>query len=116
MAEDEEGRAGEAADGLNKLIDTVQRFRAWESLLVLFFARYYMGESNPIEAAMRDRDFLVGQHTANGDPEGARAVEKNYEALRAYIKAALDVRAGRGQEKDRGLLHLVSPPKSTDGA
>lgn len=65
------------------------RFRAWESVLYLFFARYYFGKADPISAATYDRDFLAGlRRESAGDEVGAQDIEQLYGVLFTMVKAA----------------------------
>ena len=110
------------AENLARVTETfageLHRFRAWEQQHILFSARYYFnfGKADPIGAAMCDRDFLAKSFRAANDEVGAQAVEKNYDLIRIYIERFLDVKAGRGQAKDRPFLQLVPPPESRDSS
>jgi hypothetical protein len=77
------------AAGMERLIDRVKRHDAWESILYLFFARYYLGRDDPAGAATHDRDFLAGCHRKHGqDEEGAREVEAIYKTIFVLIETA----------------------------
>jgi hypothetical protein len=110
MAESEEGQTETTPAAGVTIFD---HCRAWELQQTLFSARYYynVDKADPIAAAMRDRDFLVGHCQRANSEATAAAVEKIYEGIRLFIQCALDAEAGRGQEKDRSFLHLVPPPE-----
>jgi hypothetical protein len=79
------------------------RFRAWEALLYLFFARYYIEKPDPIGAATLDRDFLADQHRKFAQDEaGAQDIIKLYDAIFTYIKAGQEARQLKveGEEED----------------
>lgn len=87
----------------------LRRFRAWEALLYLFFARYYFGKDDPVGLATKDREYLAGQRRELAqDEEGAKDIERIYEVLFKLIDAAQ--RHPEGPERDRAFLRLVPSP------
>src|SRR5262245_54384895 len=56
--------------------------KAWHSILSLFFVRYYAGFDEPIQAAMKDRDFLAKSWREYGKKEEvAVEVERVYQSI-----------------------------------
>ncbi|MDT5262280.1 MAG: hypothetical protein QOC61_1284 [Acidobacteriota bacterium] len=111
MAESEEGQTEERPPLDVGIIAHIAHAEAWGLQQTLFSARYYYNfdKADPIAAAMRDRDFLVKHCQRANDEAAARAVEKIYEGIQLFIQCAIDVAAGRGEERDRAFLHLVPP-------
>lgn len=81
----------------------LRRFRAFEALLYLFFARYYVDKGDPIGAATWDRDFLADQRRKYAqDEDGAQDIIKLYDPIFTYIKAGLEAKQVKasGEEDD----------------
>ncbi len=92
-------------EGTKKIVDELMRFRAWESLLYLFFARYYSGKDDPTAAAMADRDLLASHRREFAqDEEGAQQIERLFQAVFTLIKAGQDHKRGRGRDEDDAPL------------
>ncbi len=87
--------------GFAKLTDEVMRFRAWESVLYLFFARHYSRLDDPMGAATWDRDFLADQRRKLAqDEEGARGIEALYQSLFVLIEAGQRHKSALGRKDD----------------
>jgi hypothetical protein len=99
MADEQPKEKGDIADGMGKLVDEVLRFRAWESLLYLFFARYYSGMSDSTAAATWDRDFLADlRRRLAQDEEGAQDIEGIYKHILAMIETGRRRKTESGAE------------------
>ena len=80
--------------------DEAARLRAWESILVLFFARYYTDLPDPIAAAEADRDLLT-RLVSEQDEECARHLEGHYAKIIAYVKSGQELKAWRDRKRHR---------------
>lgn len=90
LAEVSTKNAEMAAQSSKVFADELQRFRAWEAILYLFFARYYVNKEDAIRVAAADRDLLADryrQHEAG--EEIAQQVEFIYKGITAFIEAGL---------------------------
>ncbi len=97
--------AAQAAEGLLEstkvFTGELMRFRAWESVLYLFFARYYSRLDDPMGAATWDRDFLAGRRRELADDEeGARGIEALYQSLFVMIEAGQRHKSALGRKDD----------------
>jgi hypothetical protein len=105
MADEQPKEKGDIADGMGKLVDEVLRFRAWEALLYLFFARYYSGKEDSIGAATWDRDFLASQRRKLAqDEDGALRIEEIYRVLFLMIEAGREQQSGLKREDDTPIM------------
>jgi hypothetical protein len=85
--------------------EELTRFRAWEALLYLFFARYYIEKPDPIRAATLDRDFLADQRRKFAQDEaGAQDIIKLYDAIFTYIKAGQEARQLKVEGEDEDTI------------
>jgi hypothetical protein len=79
-----------AAHSSRVFADELLRFRAWETVLYLFFARYYVGKEDAIMSALADRDLLANmcrQH--GGGEEVAQQIEAIYKSIAALVETGL---------------------------
>jgi hypothetical protein len=88
------------AESMEMIASELMRFRAWEALLYLFFARYYSGMNNPITAATWDRDFFVQRYKELQSEDGAQIVEGIFKAIISMIEAGQEHKASLGPEVD----------------
>src|SRR4051812_12339058 len=67
--------------------DEINQWRAWASVLYLFFTRYYVEKEDPIGLLQSDRDFLANSWRKHGDNEEvAGNVEKIYQTLTGLVQ------------------------------
>jgi hypothetical protein len=90
-----------AQEGLtSKLVDETMRFRAWESLLYLFFARYYIDKPDPMAAIEYDRDFLANlRRDIAQDEDGAKQIEALFDVITTMVEQGQKLQAWRDLKK-----------------
>ena len=93
------------SDAVKIFGEELMRFRAWEALLHLFFARYYTEKMDPVGAATWDRDFLADQRRKFArDEAGARDIIKVYDAIFAYIKAGQEAKYSKANSEEEDAV------------
>jgi hypothetical protein len=91
---------------LEATADELVRFRAWETILYLFFVRYYLERKDSVSLALGDRSFLADTlRTHGGDEQTAQQVEAIYENIVPMIENYLASK----NKPQRPKLTIVRP-------
>jgi hypothetical protein len=93
-------------EGNRIVADELLRLRAWQDILSLFFARYYLNMEDTSGVLNSDRDFLATTQRKHGSEDVAVQVESIYQVFATLIETYQRSQTSPAQERH---LHLVPP-------
>ncbi len=92
-------------EAIEKVGDEIMKWRAWASVLYLFFTRYYLEKEDPIGLLQSDREFLVNCWKEHGHSvEVAGNIEEIYQTLTGLVQNQLRYKEETRQEDSEDPL------------